>query len=113
VCSTYKKNAKLSKFHPACEQTKILSLDQDRSHDEGTNHARNSCNPTLPYIIIRHFMNTHCGGGAGGREPGRIRAGGEREAGGDRAGCGSREFSNLERQRQRQRGKYNCLYCCI
>jgi hypothetical protein len=25
----------------------------------------------------------------------------------------NREFGNLERQRQRQRGKYNCLYCCI
>jgi hypothetical protein len=53
------------------------------------------------------------GEGAGGLEPGRIRAGGGREAGGDRAGCGSREFCNLKRQRQRQRGKYNCLYCCI
>ena len=29
------------------------------------------------------------GGGQGGREPGRIRAGGGREAGGDRAGSGS------------------------
>ena len=27
--------------------------------------------------------------GTGGREPGRIRAGGGREAGGDGAGCGS------------------------
>ena len=27
--------------------------------------------------------------GTGGREPGRIRAGDEREAGGDEAGCGS------------------------
>ena len=29
------------------------------------------------------------GGGQGGREPGRIGAGGGREAGGDAAGCGS------------------------
>jgi hypothetical protein len=29
MCRIYKKNAWLSKFHPACEQTKILSLDQD------------------------------------------------------------------------------------
>ena len=30
-----------------------------------------------------------CGGGQGGWESGRIRAGGGREAGGDGAGCGS------------------------
>ena len=30
-----------------------------------------------------------CGGGQGGREPGRIGAGGGREARGDGAGCGS------------------------
>ena len=81
VCSAFKKNANISKFLPACVETKILSLDHDRSHDEGRNHARILVTlHCMPCIIIRHFMNKHCGGrgcregGGGGREPGRIRA---------------------------------------
>ena len=38
--------------------------------------------------------------GTGGREPGRIRAGGEREAGEDGAGCGCRVRAGCGRRMQ-------------
>ena len=58
-----------------------------------------------------HPFSPQCsGGGTGGREPGRIRAGGVREAGGERAGSGIPKVAGT-REKRRKISQYCVTFC--
>ena len=58
----------------------IFCINRKYNENDGENTIDDLCKETKLHIKWR---------GTGGREPGRMGAGGGREAGGDRAGCGS------------------------
>ena len=93
----------------------FVLLYRERLWSESTciNSQDTTCSHFVLFVLLwSHEKNSKCiwWEGTGGREPGRIRAGGEREAGEDGVGCGCRTRAGCGRRMQDAKGFFSDFF---